>query len=180
MRETFTVHLTGYSFTTRDVYLEVSATTSISRTLFQLYFSGTKLPDTIMDLKDFDINNHATIVLHLNVQSGEVNSNFAQLSPARLAVRKYAFSMGPEEVRSFFRAESILRFKIPVAHTFGIGVSKKVLVMFQLDTPLSDDPDFYNETFERMSDHGEMQMVRVIKQQLYSIWLPVSDKTAPK
>ena len=151
MRDQLTIEIDTAS-TTRDIYLQVSAKTSISRTLFQLFFCGDKLPDTIVEIDNYNIKHGAMVLLHPHVQSGLFGANFVQLSPARQAVRKYAYGLNPDSVESFFRAETTLRIRIPVAHIYGI-------LKFKLDTPLSDDPQFYIANFERRADLGETQIV---------------------
>ena len=151
-RQIFTVHLVGHRITSRDVYIEVSKMTSVSKLRFDLYFANSKLPDTLVALTEFDITNGATFILHVKIQSGNLYPHFTKLPKSRQAVRKHVYAMSPNQIKKFFAAQLTIQCRIPVAHTMGT-------LRFKLHDPLPDDPNFYDTQFDRIEEFGYTQKV---------------------
>ena len=160
LRDTLTLKLQGPRVTLRDIFLEVSIQLSISCNFFQLFYSGKKLANSLIDVTEVGIQTTgSTVFLQPNVRSGDFSSNFSELSPARQAIRTYAFGLNSETVKEFFNGVATLYIRIPVGSTFGT-------LTLQMNEPLSDDPEFYMQTFERIADTGESQRVHSLKKDL--------------
>ena len=146
LRENFTVTLAQGS-SARDLYIEVSAHTSLSKTFFKLVHEDRQLFDGFLLLREHNIKNGSNIYLSVYLQSGLLSVNFTKLSKTRKAIRSYIFAMTPEEVKKFFEAQHTLYIKVPVSDTVGT-------LRFNLDKPMSEDPSFYMESLARARQTG--------------------------
>ena len=146
IRGTFTVKAPSNA-TLRDIYLEVSMETSQSKSVFKLNTEHKQLPDILLLLPEYDVKNGTKIYLNVHIQSGLIG-NIDNLTPARQATRSYVFEMCPQDVKDFFEAKHTVCVKIPVGRN-AIGSLK-----FSLDEPLNQEPEFYAESPEQISDFG--------------------------
>ena len=141
LRETFTVKV-HTNATLRDIYLEVSMETSLSKSFFKLNTEHKQLPDSLLLLSEYDVRNGTKIYLNVHIQSGLIG-NIDNLTPARRAIRSYVFNMCPQDVKDFFEAKHTVCVKIPVGRN-AIGSLK-----FSLDQPLNQDPEYHAKSLER-------------------------------
>ena len=145
MRPAFTITLSKSS-ALRDIHLEVSIKTSLSRSFFKLSTETKPLPDNLSPITQFSITNGTTIYLTVNIQSGIMRSEVNQLTAAQKGVRSHVFQMKPEEISEFFAAKQSVQIRLP----FPGGLTGTL--KFKLDQPLSDDPDFFAPALERVFD----------------------------
>lgn len=150
--ESFTISLPKES-AMRDIYIEVSIKTSLSKTFFKLSTEQPqKLPDNLSPIEEFKLINGSKLYMSVNIQSG-IMSEFESMSPARRAIRSYVMAMSPAEVKDFFNATHRLCIKIPVSPV-STGTLK-----FSLDEPMNTEPEFYAESLERMYDIGKTHYI---------------------
>lgn len=149
------------SATGRDLYLQVSASTNLSRKLFKLLFRSTLIEDTFNQLSQYGIVSGVNVSLLPNITAGQMSSNFAKLDPARQAIRKYAFSLSVATVQRFFSAEEELKVRIPVAGQWGT-------LKFKLDNPMPEESLTLPETADRYSDVSMLHSVKQPNDRTYS------------
>ena len=149
MKKPFTINVPP-TCSIRDIYLEISLVTSLSRTFFSLSTKDSKaLPDKISPISEFEISNGTKIYLSVNIQSGLLKTKIAKMSAAQKSIRAYVFAMKPEQVRDFFNAEYQVEIKLKLPS------AQMGRLRFKLDRPLSQDPDHYTRALERLFDFGQ-------------------------
>ena len=162
MRELFSVHLPSDA-SVRDLYIEVSAKTSLSKSFFKLLHNYQILADNFRLLSELHIQNGFRIILHVIIQSGANIINGSDLSPARKAIRNYVFQMTPQQVDDFFEARQGLCIKVPLTNSVGT-------LKFHLDEPMPQNADFYIEAMERLNDLGQICHLHSVQEMSNNWW----------
>ena len=148
MRASFTIQMPELS-AARDIHLEISRKTSLSRSFFKLATDSKELPDNLSPMADFGVQHGTKIYLNVSVESGILRNKVTKLNSAQKTIRQHVYQMKPEEVSAFFDAEHTVYIRLMLP-TGIIGRLK-----FRLDRPLSSDPDFYATALERVFDKGQ-------------------------
>ena len=147
----------------RDLHIEVSAKTSLSRAFFKLIHRYQILTDNVRLLSEFKIVDGSKIILNVNVKSGMASIENMQLSPARKAIRDYVLKMTPTQVNDFFDAKHGLCIKVPVRDSYGT-------LKFKLDEPMPTNADFYTEAWQRVEDMGQISQFHSVTQVTSNRW----------
>ncbi len=144
---TVKVHQNG---TLRDIHLEVSRATSLSRSFFTLTTEAIQhLSDTMFVLLSrYGIRNDTKIYVSMNIPVGHIHY-LESLPPERRAVRRYVYGMNPQNVEDFFGAKITLYIPSPNPWNSSIG-----LFRFGLDQPIKLHPKYYTSTLGRCHSSG--------------------------
>ena len=148
LRDLFSVQLPSDA-SVRDLYIEVSAKTSLFKTFFKLLHNYQLLADNFRLLRELNIRSGSRITLHVNIQSGVNCLDEASMTPARKTIRNDVFQLTPQQVDDFFEARQGLCIKVPLSAN-SIGTLK-----FHLDEPMPQNTEFYIEASERLNDLGQ-------------------------
>ena len=138
IRPSFSIAVNS-GFSIRDLYIEVSAHTSLSRSYFKLIYDNKELVDGFRLITEKGLRDGSKVYLSGFMQSGLLSVNFTRLSKTRRAVRSYIFSLTPKEVADFFEAKFTLEIKIPIGEVVGT-------LTFKLEKPLPRDPVKYHQS----------------------------------
>lgn len=133
--------------TGRDIYIQVSIATNLSRKNFKLFYKSALIQDNLLSLSSSGVTSGSQVSLHPNIRSG---SNFVELDPVREAIRKYVFSLSSAFINDFFEAREELAVRIPVGGQWGN-------LKFKLDKPLPSEP-FDLSNVEQMEDMSNVQL----------------------
>ena len=162
MRDLFSVTL-PYDSSVRDLYIEVSARTALSKTFFKLIHNYQVLTDNFRLLSELSIRNESKVKLNVNIQSGVNSLENSNLTPARKAIRDYVLRMTPKQVNDFFDAKHGLCIKVPLNDAVGI-------LKFKLDEPMPQNADFYDEAWQRVKDMGQICQLHSVEEVSSNWW----------
>ena len=162
MRDLFSVTVPLDS-SVRDLHIEVSAKTSLSRSFFKLMHKYQILTDNFRLLSEFDIRDGSKITLNVSIQSGVASIENSSISPAQKAIRAHILKMKPQEVDDFFEAKHGLSIKVPIHNSFGT-------LKFKLDEPMPTDADFYQESWARVRNMTQVKELHSVREVSSNWW----------
>ena len=157
MRPAFDITLSKSS-ALRDIHLQISVQTSLSRSFFKLSTETKPMPDDLTPISELGIENGHKIYLNVNIESGILKNKVKKLTIAQKAIRAYVYQMKAEEIKKFFSAEHTVFIRLTLPN--GLGGRLK----FKLDKPLNEDPKFYAPALEQVFVRGQTGRIRGLRQ----------------
>ncbi len=103
LRKPLTVKVLESGGTLRDIYLEVSMVTSLSKSSFKLNTESEQLPDRLFVHSAYGIRNGTKIYLSVGLLCDQGLEN---LTPARRTIRRHVYSMRPPRCERLLRGQA--------------------------------------------------------------------------